>query len=100
MTAKDSITVKSCGNVFEDLGFEKEEAENLRIRSLLMLEIEHYLKEKNFAFDEISERFHLRPSEAKNLLNGEIDSFTIDMLVNILIHMGLRVNITIQDDAA
>jgi len=29
--------VRSCGNVFRDLGFDDEEAENLRIRTLLML---------------------------------------------------------------
>jgi len=100
MTDKDDIMIKSCGNVFKDLGFDDEEAENLRIRSLLMIETEHYLKDNGSALNKISERFHLKPSDIENLFRGKTESFTIDMLVNILTYIGLKVNITVQKDVA
>ena len=35
------------GNVFADLGFGKEEAEHLRIRSILMIEVRKLINERN-----------------------------------------------------
>ena len=43
MSAKLKITNGS-GNVFRDLGFDAEEAENLKLRSYLMMRIEDYFK--------------------------------------------------------
>ena len=44
--AKLKVT-RSTGNVFEDLGFDRETAENLRIRSALMIEVEQFVRRRN-----------------------------------------------------
>ena len=56
--AKGKIT-RSSGNVFKDLGFGREEAEHLVIRSELMIKIEKLLKrreEKYLSMGALSER--------------------------------------------
>ena len=49
--AKGKIT-RSSGNVFRDLGFGREEAEHLMIRSELMLKIEKMLKARGLTQSE------------------------------------------------
>ena len=44
--AKLKVT-RSTGNVFEDLGFDRETAENLRIRSALIIEVEQFVRRRN-----------------------------------------------------
>ena len=41
------LVTRSTGNVFEDLGFDGETAENLRIRSALMIESEQFVRRRN-----------------------------------------------------
>jgi len=96
MINKDAKAIKSCGNVFKDLGFDDEEAENLRIRTLLMLEIENHIRRQGITRDQASKQFDMTSSQVSDLLSGELDLFTIDMLVNILARAGVRLDIAVQ----
>lgn len=49
MTDEDTRMLRSCGNIFRDLGFGDEEAENLRIRLLLMIETENDIRRQDGA---------------------------------------------------
>ncbi len=100
MINEDAKAVRSCGNVFRDLGFDDEEAENLRIRTLLMLEIEEYIRRQNITRAQVSRRFGMTSSQVGNLLSGKLDLFTIDMLVNMLARAGVRLNIAVQREDA
>lgn len=48
--------VKGSGNVFRDLGFSAEEAQNLRLRSELMIEIEDFVKASGLTQKEAAKR--------------------------------------------
>ena len=47
MKREDKDWIESSGNVFEDMGFEKHEAEILKAKAQVMTELEKFIKAKN-----------------------------------------------------
>lgn len=85
-------------NVFADLGFSPEEAENLKIRSQLMRE----LRELIAGLTQVSAARLLGVSQPRisDLKRGKIALFTIDALVNMLAAAGAELRITVSRSAA
>lgn len=81
------------GNIFLDLGFEPQEAENLKIRSDLMIEIRRIVEERRLLQTEAAELFGTTQPRISDLVRGKIDQFTIDSLVNMLFHAGVQVEL-------
>ena len=46
MKQEDKDWIESSGNVFEDMGFEKHEAEILKAKAQVMIELEKFIKAK------------------------------------------------------
>jgi len=86
---------KSSGNVFEDLGFEKQEAENLKLRAQLIISLRRYIKEEGLTQAQAAERFGVSQPRISDLVNRKIDLFSIDMLVNLHAAVGLRVRLDV-----
>lgn len=82
---------RSTGNVFEDLGFDKETAENLRIRSALMIEIEQFIRRRHLTQAQAAKLLGVSQPRVSDLVRGKIGLFTIDMLVNMLSRAGRKV---------
>jgi predicted XRE-type DNA-binding protein len=80
-------------NVFEDLGFEAEEAANLKVRADLMLDLRRYIHERRWTQAEAATFFGETQPRISNLLKGEINRFSIDKLINLLARAGLEVRI-------
>jgi len=83
-------------SVWSALYDDMEQAENLRIRSGLMIEIAEYLHESGFTQKQASEKLGISQPRLSNILNGKIDKFTIDTLVNILARTGAKVEISVN----
>ena len=60
-------------NVFLDLGFEPEEAENLLIRSDLMINVRSYIRQNGWSFDTAAAFFGETPLCIRLLMEGDID---------------------------
>lgn len=88
--AKLKVT-RSTGNIFEDLGFDREAAENLRIRSELMIEIEQLIRRRGLTQARAAALLGVTQPRVSNLVRGKIALFTIDMLVNMLARAGRKV---------
>ena len=86
-------------NVWDALFDDKQEAENLRIRSQLMIEITQYLNQINLSQKQAAEKLGISQPRLSNLINGQIDKFTIDMLVNILSKTDSTVKFTVTHSA-
>lgn len=98
----EKITV-STGNVFDDLGFPKEEAENLRIRSILMGSIRSIIEREGMTQAQAAKLFGVTQPRISDLVRGKIELFSIDGLVNMLASAGRHVAVTverIEDQAA
>jgi len=89
------VAIKSCGNVFSDLGFDVEEAANLKLRSQLMIEVDKALIEKNLTQQAAAEALGISQPRVSDLLRGKAEKFTIDSLVNILTKLGHTVTLRI-----
>ncbi len=89
------MSVKSSGNVFADLGFNEEEATNLKLRSQLMIEVDKALAEKNITQVAAAKALDISQPRVSDLIRGKVDKFTIDMLVNILTKLGYKVTMRI-----
>jgi predicted XRE-type DNA-binding protein len=85
---------RSSGNVFRDLGFSNEEAENLRIRSELMARLARVIHDRDLTQAEAARILGVSQPRVSDLVRGKIDLFSIDMLVNMLAKAGLRVTFT------
>lgn len=82
---------RSTGNVFADLGFDKESAENLRIRADLMIELRDVIRRKGLTQAQAAKLFGVSQPRISDLVRGKIGLFTIDMLVNMLAQAGKKV---------
>ena len=85
---------RSSGNVFRDLGFSREEAENLRIRSQLMACAKRLMEIEGLTQVKAARLFGVTQPRVSDLVRGEIDRFSIDALVNMLAKAGVRVTVT------
>lgn len=89
---------RSSGNVFEDLGFPAEEAENLRVRSSLMGTIRAIIERENLTQAQAAKLFAVTQPRISDLVRGKIELFSIDALVNMLGSAGRTVEISVQPE--
>jgi len=89
------MAIKSRGNVFADLGFDAEEAANLKLRSQLMIEVDKALIERNLTQQAAAKALGISQPRVSDLLRGKAEKFTIDSLVNILTKLGHEVTLRI-----
>ena len=85
---------RSAGNVFRDLGFDRDEAEHLKVRSDLMIELSKLIDSRGITQAEAAKLFVVTQPRISDLKRGKIDRFSIDSLVEMLGHAGIRVSFT------
>lgn len=90
---------RGSGNVFRDLGFDKVEAENLRLRSALMMRIEQAQRASGMTQSESAKLLDLTPVRMKALLKGKLGQFSLDDLVMIAVRAGLDVRLSVRKSA-
>jgi predicted XRE-type DNA-binding protein len=92
--------IRSSANVFRDLGFGREEAEHLRIRSDLMIAVHSVIEERNLTQARAAALFGVSQPRVSDLVRGKIERFSIDTLVEMLDRAGLRVDLSIRSTLA
>jgi predicted XRE-type DNA-binding protein len=90
-----SNIVKGSSNVFEDLGFGKEEAVNLKIRADLTIDLCKFIRSQQWTQAEAATFFGETQPRISNLMNGDIDRFGIDKLVQMLSQAGMDVRVLV-----
>lgn len=98
MSGKLKITQGS-GNVFLDLGFGKDEAESLKLRTELMMRIEDCYKKSGMTQAKAAKLLGLTTPRLNALLKGKIGLFSLDALVNIATRAGLSVRLVVKKAA-
>ena len=86
----------SSGNVFTDLGFDEDEAEHLRLRSTLMIEVRKLIEERKLTQVEAAKLFGVTQPRISNLVHGRIDLFSLDTLVGMLARAGVHVEVVLS----
>src|SRR5262249_4816793 len=91
--------IRGSENIFADLGFPPGEAENLKLRSDLMLGIETFYRRSGLTQAEAARRLGITQPRLNALLKGRIEQFSLDALVNIASRAGLNVRLVIRKAA-
>lgn len=83
-------------SVWDALESDPAEAENLRLRSELMLGISELIRSRGWTQTVAARHCAVAQPRLNDLLRGKIDRFSLDALVNIAAALGLRVRMTIH----
>ena len=86
----------SSGNVFRDLGFSREEAEHLLIRSDLMIAVQKALERRSLRQAAVAKILGVTQPRVSDLLRGRIDLFSTDALIDMLARLGIRVRVVLS----
>lgn len=77
-------------NIFDAITDNKEEANELQTRSDLMIVIRDIYEDTGCSKSEFAKKVGLTQPRASNLLNGQIEKFSIDILMTCLFRLGFR----------
>ena len=92
--------IQGSSNVFEDLGFAPEEALNLKIRADLMLNIRRFIQSQGWTQKQAALFFGETQPRISDLMNGDIERFSIDKLVVMLAKAGMDMKFEVNVKAA
>ncbi len=90
---------RSTGNVFRDLGFSEEEAANLKMRTDLMVRLSKLIEARGMTQAEAARFFGVSQPRISDLVRGKIDRFSVDTLIGMLGHAGVKVQIVVGRSA-
>jgi predicted XRE-type DNA-binding protein len=84
---------RSTGNVFRDLGFPPDEAEHLRIRSDLLIQLQKAISSQGLKQAEAARRLEVTQPRVSDVMRGRLDLFSVDSLIDMLARLGVRVRV-------
>ena len=87
---------RSSGNVFRDLGFSGDEAEYLKVRAELMVNLQKVITARGLKQAEAAELLGVTQPRVSDLMRGRIDLFSIDTLIDMLARLGVRTRLVLQ----
>lgn len=87
---------RSTGNVFRDLDFDADEAENLKLRADLMIALSKLIKARRLTQATAAALFGVTQPRVSDLIRGKIDRFSVDTLVAMLGHAGAHVELIVR----
>lgn len=84
------------GNVFRDLGFDAEEAENLKVRADLMVALTKLIEARGLTQAAAAKLFGVTQPRVSDLIRGKIDRFSVDTLIAMLGAAGAEVTVSVR----
>ncbi|MFT6600762.1 MAG: putative XRE-type DNA-binding protein [Alloalcanivorax sp.] len=84
----DEKTFDSVWNAIED---DPATAENLKLRSALMMALKRHIKTQGWSQTEAARRLGVTQPRISDLMRGKIHLFSLDTLVNLVVAAGLHV---------
>jgi predicted XRE-type DNA-binding protein len=86
-------------SVWDALEDSPEMAVDMKLRSKLMIEIQEYIKDRQWQASKAAHQLGMTRPRLNDLLRGRIDQFTLDALIIAAVRAGLSVNIQIRHAA-
>ncbi|BCH16467.1 MULTISPECIES: helix-turn-helix domain-containing protein [unclassified Mesorhizobium] len=73
------------------------EAENMKLRSTLMMALEQHIRAKGWTQVEAARQLGVTQPRVSDLLRGKINLFALDTLVNMVVAAGLHVELRVLE---
>lgn len=89
------IEMKKFASVWDALEDDPVKAENMKLRSSLMMAITDRIKTEGLNQTEAAERLRITQPRVSALMKGKIEDFRLDTLVNMAHRLGLRVSMRV-----
>jgi len=86
-------------NVWDAIEDDPVVAENLKLRSSLMIELHRHIKREKWTQAEAAKALGVTQPRVSNLMRGKINAFGLDLLVKMATKAGLRVSIRVKKAA-
>lgn len=86
------------GSVWDALADTPAEAENLKLRSRLMREIRLRFDHFGWSQTVAAQNLGVTQPRISDLVNGKINKFSLDMLINMAAAVGVRVDVSVHVD--
>lgn len=93
------MTEQTFVSVWDALEDSPEMAENMKIRSALMIELQELVRSSEWAQEEAAGRLGVTQPRLNDSLRGRIDKFSLDALVPLAARAGLAVQLQIKQAA-
>jgi predicted XRE-type DNA-binding protein len=93
---------KRITSVWDAIEDSPEKAENMRLRSSLMIALKEHLVRSGgsgLSQRQIAKHFGVTQLRVSDLMHGKIDEFGLDALVNMAVAAGLRVKLSVRKAA-
>ena len=71
------------------------EAENMKLRSGLMMALEQHITQQGWTQDEAAKRLGVTQPRVSDLMRGKIHLFSLDTLVNMVVAAGLHIEMRV-----
>jgi predicted XRE-type DNA-binding protein len=93
------MTDESFASVWDAIEDTASEAENMKLRSALMMSLEEHIRSQGWSQVEAARRLGVTQPRVSDLLRGKINLFGLDTLVNMAVTVGLHVELRISKAA-
>jgi predicted XRE-type DNA-binding protein len=87
---------RSSGNVFGDLGFSGDEAEYLKVRAELMLNLQKAITSRGLTQARAAKLLGVAQPRVSDVMRGRIDLFSIDTLIDMLARLGIHTKLVLH----
>jgi predicted XRE-type DNA-binding protein len=76
-----------------------EAAENMKLRSILMMALKEHIKRSGLSQSQAAQLFGVTQPRVSDLMRGKINLFTIDALVNMAAVAGMHIELRVLEAA-
>jgi predicted XRE-type DNA-binding protein len=95
-SSEERIPHRTRESVLDDLGFSPSEALEIKVKSEIYRDLLQYIKEREFAQQELGTLLGIHQPDVSNLLNGRISKFSVSKLIKFAgkLNLGAQVKLT------
>ena len=93
------MSTETFASIWDAVEQDPAEAENMKLRSHLMMSLEQHIRARKWTQKEAARLLNVTQPRISDLLNGKINLFSLDTLVNMLVTAGLRVEMRVSEAA-
>ena len=86
-------------SVWDAIETTPQEAENMKLRSSLMIALERHIRRQSWTQAQAAKRLGVTQPRISDLLRGKINLFSLDMLVNMAASAGLHIEMQVAEAA-
>jgi predicted XRE-type DNA-binding protein len=92
--------IETFDNVWDAIEDTPAEAENMKLRTKLMIALDEHIRAQGWSQAEAARRFGVTQPRISDLKRGKIDLFGLDTLVNMATAAGLNIDMRIEAKVA